>query len=789
MIKKYSKFLLMILCCFIGLTSVSAREMTLDELEVELNKISPNATYIYVIGEYAFSSTHEFTRQDNILAARSIKIEDTTGKTDKDKVYGEMTIYRYERVVDADYNPVGLKFVENMVGKTPHPDKLNIKYIDYVFVPDVSKAEIKVADNKDFEKLKDQLGIDFKNDDKLSQKVVDNNVTSLGGEIYYDAETGKNIFPQTEQTGFYYAFVVKVDNINNDTIVTIDGISNQTFTKSDFDENGEMVVLLPLDPNQEDSKKNIKINVDLDGDGKNYASTEYTIDYQDVTFKKVLDVDAALVENMDKVETDKIASSLKDGVLSVEQKDVVASLDTTGKALIDALKETLKTDGVKSIKLSYNDKEYILTEENIDAEIPKILAEIAGKDYDKAIQNDIIGKSLKMTVELEKGNITTVTPDDSETVEYTINFTGKKAENTIFNIYVDENHSAYTDKVKEWLSTIKFDVHDTNLKFENGKLTGTVLENKKIGNEFSSNPADLTGYYFTYVIELDKEVTDQTVVTLPANGSVKQLGKDAFDTKNSIVVVFALHRDKDDKDKVIEITVDLDGDGKDYLPTTLTIDYSEVQFLNAVEMLQLASDNTEESGKLDSETVISVETKDGEKYVTTLIGKADLSSKTIYAEAINNGVALDYLYITEKNDSLYVYESEDNTNWSYRILEGTLSESSDDLMATLFKNYKSIERVDSDEEGTIKLAVVKSLGAVELPDKDPNHTYYDPITDAIDYVYIKDNKISRIETDILAVFEDEVKAQFESFTQVITLRTFTETLEVPENIVKNAIKK
>jgi len=82
MIKKYSKLFVLFLCAFfVGITPSFAREMTLDELEEELKEISPRASYIYVIGEYAFSSTHTFTREDSMLAARSISVVDKDGKT------------------------------------------------------------------------------------------------------------------------------------------------------------------------------------------------------------------------------------------------------------------------------------------------------------------------------------------------------------------------------------------------------------------------------------------------------------------------------------------------------------------------------------------------------------------------------------------------------------------------------------------------------------------------------------------------------------------------------------
>ena len=119
MIKKYSKLFVLFLCAFfVGITPSFAREMTLDELEEELKEISPRASYIYVIGEYAFSSTHTFTREDSMLAARSISVVDKDGKTNEDPIYDEMTAFHYDRTVGADGRPNGLKYTTNLFGKT-----------------------------------------------------------------------------------------------------------------------------------------------------------------------------------------------------------------------------------------------------------------------------------------------------------------------------------------------------------------------------------------------------------------------------------------------------------------------------------------------------------------------------------------------------------------------------------------------------------------------------------------------------------------------------------------------
>ncbi len=790
MIKKYSKLILVAICAFfICMTPSFAREFTKEEFAEYLQKLEEEeGEYIdnfYLVGEYVFTNRMQFTTQDAMLAARSIKVKDTNGKINTDAIYGEMTIHLFQHRADASGNYV-VRYDRNPIGTTAEPSKLNVKYIDYEFVPDESKAEITPADSYT------HGNITFENDENLTHTTT-KKVITLGGEIYENKDIDETIFSKENLTGFYYAFTVKVDNLTDDTTVKVEGVINQTFGKSDFNENGELVVLMPLDPNLDAMGKNIIIKVDSDGTSNpEYGETIYEINYQDVKFKKVLDVDATIEENMDKVETDKFSATLSNGTLSVEQKDVTESLsNSTGKGLIDALKETLKTPGVESVKLTYNGVDYALTEDNIESEVAKLLAVVAGKDYDKAIQNDVIGKAINMTVELESGNVTTVTPDGKSSVEYTIDFTGNKAKETGATVLVDKNDAAYTDAVKEFLENIKFNMLDTDLKLVDGKLTGTILRNDNVGNDFSSIPEDITGYYFTYVIRLDENATDETTVTLPGNGGTKVVGKPAFDTPNSIVVAHALNPNADKK--VFEIVVDLDGEGSEYLPTTFVIDYSGVQFLTAEDMLKLATNNVAEFDKVKSALTISAETKEGISSVTTAVVTEDSTtnvSYTVLTSTTADGEEKVYQYETEKDGYLYVYQSLDNASWYYSKFPLPADGATDDesLVKYLFGDYKSVVRVDSDIEGTIKLAVTTEIDPVEVGEEDGEKIYYTPVRDAVEYVYIKDKELSKIDIDMLAIFDDEIQAKFNAFTSSNSIEAFNGTVTIPQSVINSAVE-
>lgn len=460
MVKKYSKFLLVFLCAFfVAITPSFAREMTEDELEEVLETMSPDTTYLYVIGEYGFTSLHEFTREDSMLAARSIKVVDVNGKTNKDPIYKEMTMYKYSRVMDDDFNPIGIEFETNLFGESVHPEKLEIKYIDYKYVPEPSNAEIKPADENAYNEIKNDLGINFKNDSKIVATTNANSkrTTLLTGVISPNDEIDESIFPAEDLTGFYYAFTV--EGLTDESVVTVEGAKKKTFTKDDFT-NGRLVMLMALHPGLDILGRNITVTVDIDGAKETYGDTVYTIDYSELVFE---------------------------------------------------------------------------------------------------------------------GATTELLTEDSGLYEL--------------------------DDVKNFLTQSKYDFSKTTgLKLENGKLTGKILYNGEVGKEFSSRPEDITGYYFPYVLTLDGELTDKSVITIPGNGGRKTVTLGEFDDKdnNRVVILTAISPLR--TNKVIDIIVDLDGDGDKYAPRTYTIDYSEVQFDTSVGVSTLESLNT----ALDDETIETV---------------------------------------------------------------------------------------------------------------------------------------------------------------------------------------
>ena len=142
MTKKTLKILGITFVTFLALSLSNlayAKEVeSLDELGKEILYVNPNAEYAYIIGNYVFTSNHELTTQDVMLAARSIEVSKNAGKTNKDSIYGEMTINTIERIFDENAQPTGWKETTNLVGNSKwqvsKANKKDIQYIDYNYV-------------------------------------------------------------------------------------------------------------------------------------------------------------------------------------------------------------------------------------------------------------------------------------------------------------------------------------------------------------------------------------------------------------------------------------------------------------------------------------------------------------------------------------------------------------------------------------------------------------------------------------------------------------------------------
>lgn len=158
--KKYGKALIIgIVTFFVSISVAYAKEsVALKDLLKEAEKINSNATDVYIIGDYAFTSGHDLTSQDIMLSARSINVGGKTGKTNTGDVYKEMVMQHFTREMDKMGKFAEWKIESPRIGT---PDKkiedleqtVSVHYIDYNLVNDVS-ADVEDELKKDAESLK-----------------------------------------------------------------------------------------------------------------------------------------------------------------------------------------------------------------------------------------------------------------------------------------------------------------------------------------------------------------------------------------------------------------------------------------------------------------------------------------------------------------------------------------------------------------------------------------------------------------------------------------------------------
>lgn len=232
------------------------------------------------------------------------------------------------------------------------------------------------------------------------------------------------------------------------------------------------------------------------------------------------------------------------------------------------------------------------------------------------------GRNIKITVDADGEE--TVYGDTVYNIDYSeVEF----YEHATTELLTEESELYALEGVKNFLSTIKYDFTKAEgLTLKNGKLTGKILYDGEVGKEFSSLPKDITGYYFTYVLTVEGEVTDDTVITIPGNDGTKVVKKASFDDAHSIVITTAINPLK--VNKVIEITVDLDGDGK---ANTYTIDYSGVEFDTAVGV----SNEENLKAALSDETIENIVLNDDVTSDVLVINhdmKLDLNGKVLTAQ-------------------------------------------------------------------------------------------------------------------------------------------------------------
>ena len=107
------------------------KELTSTELYEEVLKIDGNASYFYLVGQYAFTSNHTLTIEDLMLSARTISVTNGDGYTNNDAIYGLMATYQFGANYNDWFEFDGYTYISNFTGAGTPASENKICYINY----------------------------------------------------------------------------------------------------------------------------------------------------------------------------------------------------------------------------------------------------------------------------------------------------------------------------------------------------------------------------------------------------------------------------------------------------------------------------------------------------------------------------------------------------------------------------------------------------------------------------------------------------------------------------------
>ncbi len=664
--KKLSKIIFLTMAMFFAITiskSVSAREMTVEELGKELDKIEKssgkNIDSYYVIGEHVFTSRYTLNTRDIMFAARSISMtNDEINTANKVEKLKEMTIHRVQR----DFTTNGWKILSNYVGETKleNDKKLSIHYIDYDYVYEEVNTDnlLKEAEKKVQKNNRYTVKFDEK-EGKITFTVLDRNAKISEDEI---AEIIVEILKEN------FVSSVKIGNVTiNKDEATKDGNAKEDIWNKIKDALKTLA--------QEESPENVKLGellnkkldliIELDSklarSHKGNTSESYAVEF---TYNSVATLDKEIPD----ADKEELKSKLNYHIDEENDKYTISGKDgeyTVSGEIIE--RENIKGFGNNDNKQGFYFPFVITLNEGIDVTKVKVKLPKSDKDgyneFDNSNGQLFTNRKLTVLMEVEdpesvKYRDIIIIIDDVET-KIRIDFTGLKLRKT----------SKFTVSALEEKDAEDFPVEDSGwYDTENGyQVTVTPDENEEnkykvtgILPIFDDSKEDWAGedtpfdnsknlYYLGLLLKLvnapegyNKEDNDITVKFFHnENEEDKQFMEvdgDDFANKKELYILKALCENAQDggiipdDQKVFTITVDLDGEKEaddKYAPHTVTIDWSGLKLQcesnGDAGSYELAS--SKESIQEDQKAVDELE-KYGYKYEADSDVKIDMDSES-----------------------------------------------------------------------------------------------------------------------------------------------------------------
>ncbi len=187
--KKRTKIFLFTLLSILSISSVNARQMDINELGNRAKDLKKdNINYIYVIGEYAFTSAYKLTTEDIMNASRSIHLDTEYNGSNQKEVLSKMNIQQVGPKIQ-NWQITGWEVRDNIVGKTKlNPnEKINIRFIDYTYIKDLFTVTLE-TDGNDYQK-----SLTIEEDSKIDKNfITGNNRPTKAGKQFKEWVTEDN---------------------------------------------------------------------------------------------------------------------------------------------------------------------------------------------------------------------------------------------------------------------------------------------------------------------------------------------------------------------------------------------------------------------------------------------------------------------------------------------------------------------------------------------------------------------------------------------------------------------
>ncbi len=585
---KIKKIIIGLFLLFVFITPTYAKKMTVSELEKEVEERVSGAREIYVIGNYAFTNKHELQIQDFMLAAKTISVAGE-GKDYSQAAYDAMTINRISR--DRDENTGSFTAWEiqskNLVGTTELTDdtELDIRYIDYNFIPEETKINKENVIFKDFDSQYTEKFSEYgftANDNtlKFDYDASNNtlNVTGVAlknttiGEKYGDASLKYFlgiVFEMEVPEGYDPTIIGKSWNIKDPNGKKLE------FEVRDGDKKG-LTLLIALSP---DAKEKIStLEIDLDGAGEDYKATTLTIDWSKLKFEGETKVTVG-----DRAENQKDIADLNSWDYTIEDSYNITPANNYKFNVTGKVKQQTLHDGVFATPDGYYFV-YTLKVENLTEDVKVTLPNGTGKTKTIGYSsfNDDGTLTVLHKINLEAGKTFEVKVDADgdceedkckayDEVTYTFDFTDLKlVKETSLTVEEIDNDADAKEQLKTSFDYDLSTVNGYNTKFNIDKNNVTITGLLPIYNSIKADTfTEPTNYYLGLTLNLAEQIKDSTEITIPDNA--KMVNK--VEGQNKVYVLVMLN--PEDSTKEFAITVDLDGESEEYEAVTYTFNWTD----------------------------------------------------------------------------------------------------------------------------------------------------------------------------------------------------------------------